>query len=170
MHHIFPTLIMICVTHLLIASQIKRKDTIKALVKVANKSQMIIRYILLMDISVVSKSRERTFSLHSARGHLSYPVRQGSWGSEHEKEVPLFFKPAMILRWCVNMAPKTWTPIMKNVLLFSFFFSLSECLKEEALARGWHIFIPLHVNLSFRQREIRPQIQCWGKQWWVPPF
>lgn len=120
-HHIFLTL-MICVIHLLTASQIKRKDTIKALVKVANKSQMIIRYILLMDIFVVSKSRERTFSLHSARGHLSYPVGQGSWRSEREKEVPLFFKPAMILRWCVSVAPKTWTPIMKNLLLFFILF------------------------------------------------
>lgn len=146
---------MTCVIHLLTASQIKRKDTIKALVKMANKSQMIIWCILLMDIFAVSKSRERTFSLHSGRGHLSYPVWQGSWGSEREKEVSLFFKPAMILWWYANVAPKTWAPIMKNLLLFSVFLVFQNAWRRKPWleADKFLLYHCMLTSLSDSERE-----------------
>ena len=58
---IFLTLIMRRVIHPVTASQIKRKDTTEALVKVANKSQMSIRCVLMVDIFAASESRESTF-------------------------------------------------------------------------------------------------------------
>lgn len=165
-HHISLTLIMTCVIHLLTASQIKIKDTVKALVKVANKSQMIIRYILLMDIFVGKEY------FHCTREEDTSAIQYGK-GAEDQR-VRRRFHCFSNLPWFYS-GVWTWLqkhglPLWKTHSLFSFFFSLSECLKEEAFARGWQIFILLHVNLSFRQREIRPQIQCWGKQWWLLHF
>lgn len=88
----------------------------------ANKSQGIVRSILMIDAFAILESREEeTSAVPPGKGAENQSVQGGPPG----------WHTCSDLMGCVSVAPKPWTPVLGSLLLSSFLFSLAIRLRRK---------------------------------------